>query len=190
MSRIGRKPVAIPAGVEVKVNGNTVSVRGPKGAIERVVTGPVTVSVDKAANQVVVSRTVEDRTGRAMHGLWRALINGMVIGVVEGYTKVLDIIGIGFKAEVQGNTLKVNVGFAVPYELDIPKGLKVEAKKGSRAGVDAEVSVTGIDKELVGQFAASIRRIKKPDLYKGKGIRYRGEYVRRLAGKTFGSAAT
>ena len=101
--------------------------------------------------------------------------------------KVLEIIGIGFKAEVKGNTLTLNVGYAVPYSLTIPATLTVQAGKGTRAGVDAEVSVTGIDKELVGQFAAAVRKIKKPDLYKGKGIRYRGEHVRKLAGKAFGA---
>jgi large subunit ribosomal protein L6 len=190
MSRIGKRPVAIPDGVQVKVEGDTLKVKGPKGELMRQVRGPVDFKVDAAAKQVVVTRRVDDRTGREQHGLWRALLSGMVTGVAEGYTKVLEIIGVGFRAEVQGDRLKLNVGYAIPYELEIPKGLSVEAKRGGRAGVDAEVTVSGIDKELVGQFAASVRRIKKPDLYKGKGIRYRGEYVRKLAGKTFGSAGT
>jgi large subunit ribosomal protein L6 len=190
MSRIGKKPIPLPAGVEVKVVEDVVSVKGPKGQLQRTIRGPVTVNVDKATKQIVVTRDTEDRNGREQHGLWRALIAGMVTGVVEGYTKELEIIGIGFKAEVKGNTLTLNVGYAVPYDLVIPKGLTVEAKRGTRAGIDAEVIVTGIDKELVGQFAAMVRRIKKPDLYKGKGIRYRGEYVRKLAGKTFGTASS
>jgi len=190
MSRIGRKPVAIPAGVDVKVEDGTVRVKGPKGVLERTVTGPVKVEVNQAAKSVLVTRTRDDRVGREQHGLWRALIAGMVEGVSQGFTKVLEIMGIGYKAEVQGGVLKLHVGFAVPYELPIPPGLKVEVRKGSRAGVEAEVSVSGCDKELVGQFAAAVRRVKKPDVYKGKGIRYRGEYVRKLVGKTFGAAAT
>jgi len=188
MSRIGKKPVPIPNGVDVKVEGGVLKVKGPKGSLERTLTGPVEVKVDAAAKQALVSRTEDTKKGREFHGLWRALLNGMVIGVTEGYSKTLDIVGIGYKAEIAGQSLKVSVGYAVPYELTIPAGVKVDAKRGSVAGVDFEITVSGIDKELVGQFAASIRRIKKPDLYKGKGIRYRGEYVRKLAGKTFGTA--
>ena len=187
MSRIGKKPIDLPAGVQVTVNGNKVLVKGPKGQLEREIKGPVTATVADG-KQVIVTRNEESRVGRERHGLWRALIAGMVVGVAEGYTKVLEIIGIGYKAEVKGSELEVNVGYAVPYNVTIPKGIDVKTKRGGTAGVDFEVTVTGIDKELVGQFAAKVRKIRKPDLYKGKGIRYRGEYVRKLAGKTFGTA--
>lgn len=188
MSRVGRKPVPIPSGVDVRVDGQRVTVKGPKGTLTREVVGPVTVAVDSAAGSVLLKRSRQDRYGREQHGLWRALVANMVVGVSEGYAKVLEIIGVGYRAEVAGRILKLTLGYASPVELTIPDGLAVEAGRGSRPGVDAEVSVSGIDKELVGQFAALVRKAKPPDSYKGKGVRYRGEYVRKLAGKTFGSA--
>jgi large subunit ribosomal protein L6 len=187
MSRIGKKPIPVPAGVDVVVDGSVVRVKGPKGGLEREVAGPVAVAFDGAARRLVVTRRGDDKDARAQHGLWRALIANMVEGVVNGYEKTLEIIGVGFRGEVAGPVLKLHVGFAKPAELKIPQGLKVEARKPTRTGIDGEIHVSGIDKELVGQFAANVRRVKPPDLYKGKGIRYRGEYVRKLQGKTFGS---
>ena len=190
MSRVGKKPIPIPAGVEVRVDGNTVSVKGPRGTLERRHESAVKVTVDESAERIVVNRLRDDRAGREKHGLWRALINNMVVGVTEGVEKVLEIVGIGFRAELQGEVLKLNLGFAVPVELIVPDGLAVEVTRATRPGIDGEIHVSGIDKELVGQFAARIRHVKPPDPYKGKGVRYRGEYVRKLAGKTFGTAGT
>jgi len=187
MSRIGKKPISIPKGVEVTVDGNTVRVKGPKGSLERQVCGPVAVSLDRQAGLLTVTRNRDDGVGRAQHGLWRALIANMVSGVVEGFTKVLEIIGVGYRAETAGNILKLHMGFAGPVELPVPKGIHVEVSRPTRPGIDGEIHVAGIDKQLVGQFAADVRRVRPPDVYKGKGIRYRGEYVRKLAGKTFGA---
>ena len=191
MSRVGRKPVPIPAGVEVKVAGDEVSVRGPRGTLERRFVDAVTLTVDEDAKQVVVSRRSEGKQAKALHGLWRALVNNMVVGVANGFEKELEIIGVGYKAEVasgpDGKTLRLTLGYARPIDLPVPQGIDVEVKRSGRQGVDLEVYVRGVDKELVGQFAANIRKTRKPDLYHGKGVRYRGEYVRRLAGKTFGS---
>lgn len=188
MSRVGKKPIPVPKGVDVQVDGKTVRVKGPKGTLERRVHDFVDVRFDKDAGQVLVTRTRDDKPGREQHGLWRALIQNMVNGVTTGMEKVLEIIGVGYKAEVQGKTLKLTLGFAAPVEYPVPDGLVVEAARGSRVGVDAEIKISGINNELVGQFAATIRHVKPPDPYKGKGIRYRGEYVRKLAGKTFGTA--
>ena len=188
MSRIGKQPVPIPAGVEVTVAGNAVSVKGPKGALERHFADAVTLAVDEEAKQVVVSRKTDDKQAKSLHGLWRALVNNMVEGVANGFQKELEIIGVGYKAELQGKTLTLSLGYAHPVELAVPQGIEVEVQRSGRQGVDLEVTVRGIDKELVGQFAANIRKTRKPDVYHGKGVRYRGEYVRKLAGKTFGSA--
>jgi large subunit ribosomal protein L6 len=187
MSRIGKKPVPIPAGVEVAVEGDAVRVKGPKGELTRRFVGTVTMTVDEGARQVVVSRTGDDRRSKALHGLWRALVNNMVEGVSKGFEKVLDIIGVGYRAELQGGTLRLSLGYARPVELPVPQGIEVDVRRSGRPGVDVEVAVRGVDKELVGQFAANIRKTRKPDVYHGKGVRYRGEYVRKLAGKTFGS---
>ncbi|MHC5053374.1 MAG: 50S ribosomal protein L6 [Planctomycetota bacterium] len=188
MSRVGKKPIPVPKGVDVQVDGKTVRVKGPKGTLERRFHDFVHVSFDKDAGQVVVTRSRDDKPGKEQHGLWRALVSNMVDGVTKGTEKTLEIIGVGYKAELQGKVLKLSVGFATPVEFVVPDGLTVETGRGSRVGVDAEVKVSGIDNELVGQFAAKIRSVKPPDSYKGKGIRYRGEYVRKLAGKTFGTA--
>ncbi len=193
MSRIGKKPVPIPVGVEVAVASDTVSVKGPKGSLERRFVDAVTLSVQDDPRQIVVSRESDSKRAKALHGLWRALVSNMVRGVSEGFEKELEIIGVGYRAELvdggsAGRVLKLTLGYAHPIELEIPAGIEVEVKRSGRKGVDLEVCVRGIDKELVGQFAANIRKTRKPDLYHGKGVRYRGEYVRKLAGKTFGSA--
>ncbi len=187
MSRMGKKPIPVPQGVDVQIDGSAVTIKGPKGVLDRVVTGPISVEFDKASSQIVVSRNREDKFGRAQHGLWRALIANMVSGVTEGVEKVLEIIGLGYRAELQGSTLSLHVGFATPVEFAVPKEVSVEVTKPTRPGVAAEIHVSGLDKQAVGQFAALVRKIRPPDPYHGKGLRYRGEYVRKLAGKTFGS---
>jgi large subunit ribosomal protein L6 len=188
MSRVGKKPVPIPDGVQVRVAGDAISVKGPKGTIERRFDSAVTVTVDEGAKQILVSRKDDEKQSKALHGLWRALVSNMVTGVTEGFEKALEIIGVGYRAELQGKTLKLTLGYANPIELAVPQGLDVEVRRSGRPGVDIEVTVRGIDKEAVGQFAAKIRKTRKPDVYHGKGVRYFGEYVRKLAGKTFGSA--
>ncbi len=190
MSRIGKKPVPIPAGVQATVAGDKISVKGPKGALERHFNSAITVTVDEGAKQILVSRKNDEKQSKALHGLWRALVYNMVAGVTEGFEKALDIIGVGYRAELLGKTLKLTLGYANPIELPVPQGLDVEVSRSGRAGVDIEVVVRGIDKGAVGQFAADIRKTRKPDVYHGKGVRYRGEYVRKLAGKTFGSTGT
>lgn len=190
MSRIGKKPVPIPAGVEAKVAGDAISVKGPKGVLERHFNSAVMVTVDEGAKQILVSRKDDEKQSKALHGLWHSLVYNMVAGVTDGFEKALDVIGVGYRAELQGQTLKLTLGYANPIELAVPQGLDVEVKRSGRPGIDIEVTVRGIDKEAVGQFAANIRKTRKPDVYHGKGVRYRGEYVRKLAGKTFGSVGT
>ena len=180
MSRIGKKPVAIPSGVEVKVDGSKVSVKGPKGTLNQVVTGAIKVQVDAAAKEVRVLRESDLRTDRAKHGLYRALIANMIEGVTKGYAKALEIQGVGYRAQLQGKRLQLFVGYntKVPEIYEVPEGVTVTCP------TPTEIQVVGADKQLVGQVAASIRLIRIPDVYKGKGVRYKGEVVRKLAGKT------
>lgn len=175
MSRIGKKPAKIPNGVKVAVAGGAVNVEGPKGKLSHALRPEVTVAVE--GGDVVVSRTAETRQGRAMHGLYRALIVNMLKGVSEGYEKKLEVVGVGYLAAVQGKILQVRAGFANEIHVPIPDGLKVTCPDQNH------IVVQGIDKQLVGQFAAEVRAIRKPEPYKGKGIRYDGEVVRRKAGK-------
>jgi large subunit ribosomal protein L6 len=178
MSRIGSKPVPLASGVKVTVSGRTVTVEnGPKRlSIEH--RPEVSVHVDSDKNAVIVERQDDARITRAMHGLTRALINNMVVGVTQGYTKKLDIIGAGWSAATQGKNLVLTIGYANPRVLAIPMGLEVVAK-GTR------ITVTGIDKQMVGQFAANVRAQRKPEPYKGKGIRYEDEQIIRKSGKVF-----
>jgi large subunit ribosomal protein L6 len=184
MSRIGKKPVAIPAGVEVKVSGSTVSVKGPKGTLTQVLTGAITVEVDGTAKEVRVGRDSDLRLDRAKHGLYRALIQNMIVGVTKGYEKALEIQGVGYRAVKAGQKLNLFVGYntKVPEVYEIPKGVEVTLP------TPTEINIVGIDKQLVGQVAASIRHIRPPDVYKGKGVRYKGEVVRKLPGKTVAAA--
>lgn len=177
MSRIGKKSVAIPKGVKVAVNGNTVAVEGPLGKLEWGFHREVSVAVDDAAKQVNIGREGDTRSARALHGLSRALIQNMMTGVTAGYEKKLEIVGVGYLAAVQGTTLQLRVGFANEVHLPIPAGLKVTCPD------QTHIVVKGTDKQLVGQFAAEVRSVRKPEPYKGKGIRYDGEQVRRKAGK-------
>ncbi|HLX60488.1 MAG TPA: 50S ribosomal protein L6 [Planctomycetota bacterium] len=180
MSRIGKKPIAIPAGVEVKVDGNAVSVKGPKGTLTQVLTGAIKAEVDAGTKELKFTRESELRTDRAKHGLYRAIVNNMIEGVTKGYSKELEIQGVGYRAELTGNRLKLFVGYntKIPEVYMVPTGVKVTVPQPTT------INVEGIDKQLVGQVAASIRLIRIPDVYKGKGVRYKGEVVRKLPGKT------
>ena len=177
MSRIGRKPVTLPAGVEVKVDDkNVVTVKGPKGELEQQVNERIKVEVGEG--EIRLSRPTDNRNDRAQHGLSRALIQNMVTGVTSGYEKKLQIIGVGYRADKKGNKLVMNLGFSHPVEMEDPEGITTETPDANT------VVVKGIDKALVGNYAANIRSWRKPEPYKGKGIRYEGERVRRKEGKT------
>ncbi len=177
MSRIGKLPVSVPAGVEVSINGNEVNVKGPKGELTQTFHKELT--IEKAEDgSIVVSRPNDERESRAMHGLTRTLIHNMIIGVSEGYSKTLELVGVGYRAAVKGNTLELNLGFSHPVIIEKPEGITFECPD------QAKIVVSGIDKQQVGQVAADIRKWRKPEPYKGKGIRYQGEHVRRKEGKT------
>lgn len=177
MSRIGRKPVPILDGVKVSKAGNTVTVEGPQGKLVWEHRAEVDVKVDEDAKEVVVSRGSEERTARALHGLTRSLINNMIIGVKDGYEKKLEIVGVGYIGAVQGNELSLRVGFANEIKKKIPAGLDVTCPD------QTHIVVKGCDKQKVGQFAAEVRAVRKPEPYKGKGIRYDGEHVKIKPGK-------
>ncbi|MEM1367867.1 MAG: 50S ribosomal protein L6 [Cyanobacteria bacterium P01_H01_bin.15] len=176
MSRIGKQPINLPPKVSVKVNEQTVSVSGPKGTLEREI--PSLISVEQHDNQVSVKRINESRNARQLHGLCRTLVANMVEGVAKGYEKKLLIQGVGYRAQVQGNKLTLNVGFSHPVEIQMPQGVQATVEKNT------SLTVNGIDKEVVGNICAKIRDVRPPEPYKGKGIRYADEYVRRKAGKT------
>lgn len=175
MSRIGRKPVVVPAGVEVTVNGNVVTVKGPKGQLSQEISKSLTVEVKEG--EVVVTRPTDNREDRSQHGLARTLINNMVTGVTAGFEKKMQLIGVGYKAEKKGKTLVMNLGYSHPVELEDPEGITTEVPTAT------EVVVKGIDKALVGNYAANIRAWRKPEPYKGKGIKYVDEVIRRKEGK-------
>jgi large subunit ribosomal protein L6 len=176
MSRIGRKPIPVPSSVAVQVGeDNLITVKGPKGELQRRLHPDMI--VEQADGQVVVKRPSDERMHRALHGLTRTLIDNMVVGVTQGYKKDLEIVGVGYRALKEGNVLVLQVGYSHPVRHDPPAGITYQVEGTNR------VSVQGIDKELVGEEAARIRRVRKPEPYKGKGIRYAGERVRRKAGK-------
>ena len=176
MSRIGRTPILIPQGVTVDVQKNSVRVKGPKGEISRSFDPAMQIGLED--NTIVVQRPTDHRRHRSLHGLTRALLNNMVVGVSEGFVRRLEIQGVGYRAEMQGKNLVLNVGYSHPVVIEPPDGISFEIEKGYRG-----ISVLGVDKEMVGEIAARIRRVRPPEPYKGKGIRYQGEYVRRKAGK-------
>lgn len=176
MSRIGRLPVMIPSGVNVSVDGTYVHVKGPKGELERTFPSAVTISIDEG--QLKVERPSDDAYYRAMHGMVRAVINNMVIGVSSGFEKVLEVNGVGYRAELDGNNLVLNVGYSHPVVIEPPVGISFEVDTRSR-----QIKVMGYDKETVGQVAANIRNVRPPEPYKGKGIKYLDEKIRRKAGK-------
>ena len=176
MSRIGNKPIQIPAGVDVKVAGPVVSVKGPLGKLDWSLTAGIGVSVKDG--QVVVNRPNDDRNVRALHGLVRAELNNMIQGVTKGYERNLEITGVGYKAAIQGRTMSFNVGYINPVVYQVPAGIDVKVDKQTL------INVKGADKRMVGQVAANLRAIKPPDVYKQKGVRYAGEVLRKKAGKT------
>lgn len=176
MSRVGKKPILLPDKVKVDVRGSEVTVAGPKGELCRSFHPDMEIALEDGT--LVVRRPTDHRDHRAMHGLTRALLNNMVTGVSEGYSKVLEIVGTGYRAEMQGEKLVLYLGYSHPIEVQPPEGISFEVPRGGRS-----VTIQGIDKELVGETAARIRRRRPPEPYKGKGVRYAGEYVRRKAGK-------
>ncbi len=175
MSRVGKMPVTVPSGVDVRVDGAQVTVKGSKGELSREFTDRVNVQIEDGT--VTVAREDDTRESRALHGLSRALLANMVQGVSEGFSKVLEIQGVGYRASLKGSDIELLVGFSHPVDVKAPKGITFEVPEPTR------IVVSGIDKEQVGQVAAEIRRVRPPEPYKGKGIRYSGEYVRRKAGK-------
>lgn len=175
MSRIGKKPIPIPSGVDINLVDGILTVKGPKGKLAREIHPKVSVNVGK--EEIVVSRGDESRDTRALHGLSRMLIANMVTGVSSGFEKTLEIVGVGYRAELQGNTAILNVGYSQPVNFELPQGIEAKIDK-------TKITLSGIDKELLGMTAAKIRAIRKPEPYKGKGIRYADEVIRRKAGKT------
>ncbi|MCB1284313.1 MAG: 50S ribosomal protein L6 [Microthrixaceae bacterium] len=176
MSRIGKAPIPVPAGVTVTIADGVVAVKGPKGELSREIPGAITVR--QSENEVIVERPDDERANRALHGMFRSLINNMVVGVTEGFRKDLEIVGVGYRAAAKGsNALDLQLGFSHPVSFEAPAGIEFVVPAPTK------IEVHGIDKVLVGQVAANIRSIRKPEPYKGKGVRYSGEHVRRKAGK-------
>jgi len=177
MSRIGKSPIPVPSGVEVTITGQHVTVKGPKGTLDREVPGLITIRQEGA--ELLVERPNDERENRSMHGLVRSLVNNMVVGVTDGFVKELEIIGVGYRATAKGtDALDLALGFSHPVEVKAPSGITFEVPSPNR------IAVRGTDKELVGQVAADIRKLRKPEPYKGKGVRYLGEHVARKAGKS------
>ena len=173
MSRIGNRVLTIPAGVTVEENNGVVTVKGPKGELSQPMLKDITMKIE--GNQLTLERKNEN--AKAMHGTMNALVNNMIIGVTEGYSKGLEIIGVGYRFNVQGKKLVINAGYSHPVDMEVPEGLTVESVSNT------EITVKGIDKVLVGEFAANVRKVRLPEPYKGKGIRYKDEHIRRKEGK-------
>lgn len=176
MSRIGRLPIDIPAGVTVTIDGQDVTVKGPKGELALTVAAPIEAKLED--NQVLVSRPDDERSSRSLHGLTRTLIANQIIGVTQGYSKALEIVGTGYRVAQKGSSIEFALGFSHPVTVEPPAGITLTVEGNNK------LTVSGIDKQAVGETAANIRKIKKPEPYKGKGIRYAGEVVRRKAGKS------
>ncbi|GAC78122.1 MULTISPECIES: 50S ribosomal protein L6 [Gordonia] len=176
MSRIGKNPIAIPAGVDVTIDGQDVKVKGPKGELNLTVSEPITVT--KEENSIVVARPNDERRSRALHGLSRTLVNNLVIGVTQGYTTKMEIFGVGYRVAAKGKDLEFALGYSHPVPIEAPEGITFAVESPTK------FSVSGIDKQQVGQISANIRRLRRPDPYKGKGVRYEGEQIRRKVGKT------
>jgi len=175
MSRIGKQPVTVPSGVEVKIDGLNVTVKGQKGSLQRTFRY---VGIEQAENALLVKQTRMDRQGRAFHGLARALLNNMVVGVSQGFSRKLEIVGTGYRAAVKGKSITLNVGFSHPVEIGLPEGVNASVENNTL------LILEGANNETLGQLAATIRRVRPPEPYKGKGIRYQGESILRKAGKT------
>ena len=176
MSRIGRLPIDIPTGVDIKVDGSSVTVKGPKGELALTVASPIEVKIEDG--QVLVTRPNDERESRSLHGLTRTLIHNQIIGVTEGYSKGLEIVGTGYRVAAKGNSLEFALGFSHSITVDPPAGISFAVEGNTK------LTVLGIDKQAVGETAANIRKLRKPEPYKGKGVRYAGEVVRRKAGKS------
>ena len=177
MSRIGRLPIPVPSGVDVAIDGQTVNVKGPKGQLSHTVATPI--AVERTDDGVLqVTRPDDERESRALHGLSRTLIANMITGVTEGYSKTLEIVGVGYRVQARGSDLEFALGFSHPVPVKAPEGISFAVESPTR------LRVTGIDKQQVGQVAANIRKLRKPDPYKGKGVRYQGEVIKRKVGKT------
>ena len=181
MSRIGKKPVPLASGAKVTIQDHLVRVEGPKGKLELNVHPSITVKMGEGNKEVVVTRPDDQKQSKALHGLTRALLNNMITGVTQGYKKTLEIQGVGYKAEQRGKNLVLSVGFANPITVPIPSNLAVQVE-------GLKIHVNGVDKQAVGQFAAEVRKLRKPEPYKGKGIRYEGEQVKIKPGKAFAGA--
>ena len=175
MSRIGLKPITIPAGVDVNVNGTTVTVKGPNGTLSMDAHPNMTVSIE--GSEVIVSRPNDDQENRSLHGLTRTLIHNMIVGVTEGFKKNLEVNGVGYRVQMQGNNLVMNLGFSHQVTMEAPEGIKVECPSANA------IVISGADKQMVGQFAAQVREKRPPEPYKGKGIKYAEEHIRRKEGK-------
>jgi large subunit ribosomal protein L6 len=175
MSRLGKLPVSLPKGVQVSVDGKVLVVKGTKGSLSREIIPEIELKIESSEVLVNLSKGSESKGN--LHGLWRQLINNMVLGTTSGFEKKLQLIGVGYRAQVQGRILDLQVGYSHPTQISIPEGIEVKVDK------NVSISITGIDKQKVGQFAANVRAFRKPEPYKGKGIRYEDEYVRRKAGK-------
>ena len=177
MSRIGKLPVAVPSGVDVNIDGQSVSVKGPKGTLSLSVAEPII--VERAEDgTLAVKRPDDERRNRALHGLTRTLVNNLVVGVTEGYTKKLEIHGVGYRVQLKGSDLEFSLGYSHPVKVTAPEGITFTVENPTR------FSVSGIDKQQVGEVAAKIRKLRRPDPYKGKGVRYQGEVIKRKVGKT------
>jgi large subunit ribosomal protein L6 len=177
MSRIGKQPVLVPAGVDVMIDGQNVSVKGPKGSLALAVAEPISVARgDDGA--IVVTRPNDERLNRSLHGLSRTLVANLITGVTEGYTTKMEIFGVGYRVQLKGQTLEFALGYSHPVIIDAPEGITFAVETPTK------FSITGIDKQKVGQISANIRRLRRPDPYKGKGVRYEGEQIRRKVGKT------
>ncbi|WP_239253472.1 50S ribosomal protein L6 [Listeria ilorinensis] len=176
MSRIGKKPITIPAGVTVTLDGSVATVKGPKGELVKEFNPEISINIE--GSEINVTRPSDNKNHRALHGTTRAVLNNMVVGVSEGYEKTLELVGVGYRAQKQGSKLVLNVGYSHPVEFEAPKGVEIEVPANTK------IIVKGFNKEHVGELAANIRAVRPPEPYKGKGIRYEGEYVRRKEGKT------
>jgi large subunit ribosomal protein L6 len=177
MSRIGKLPVAVPSGVEVTIDGQHIKVKGPKGTLEHTVSEPITVERDDDGT-LLVKRPDDERTSKALHGLTRTLVNNLVVGVTAGYEKKMEIHGVGYRVQAKGSDLEFALGYSHPVKIEAPEGITFKVETPTR------FSVSGIDKQKVGQISAVIRKLRRPDPYKGKGLRYEGEKIRRKVGKT------
>jgi len=187
MSRIGKQPIPIPDGVKVAIQGRCVSVEGPAGSLQWEHRPEVTVALDEGGKTVVVTRRDDERLSRSLHGLTRSLVANMVEGCKNGFTRKLEVYGVGYGVQLQGDRFTLSCGMSHPVVFDVPAGVTIEVATAQARGDSepARFSVTGADKQVVGQFAASVRKTRPPEPYKGKGVRYAGEYVRRKVGKAF-----